>query len=284
MLKVKWPAVVAGLAALVVALGGALYIAQRSTALLGARHPLPPSAVRAISTPEATATGAHLTVATACVGCHGADLSGPMIGVSGSKVSAPNLTIVSKRLSDAELDRAIRHGLKPDGRSELAMPSRAYAGFNDDEVGAIIGYLRSLPPKGGVAIQPPPGLMLRANLALGVFKPVADTLAGARPPLDAGPAYASGRHLARVACGQCHGSDLGGGAGLPGPDLTVRGYYDPAQFKTLLRTGQSPDGRDMALMASTARTSFSHFSDDEIAALYAYLDARDRVLAAAPRP
>jgi mono/diheme cytochrome c family protein len=284
MLKVKWPVVVGGLAVLATVAGASVFIAQRSAALLGARHPLPPSAVHAIATPDAITTGARLTQVTACASCHGADLTGHMIGVSGSAIYAPNLTLVSRRLSDAELDRAIRHGLTPEGRSELAMPSQAYAAFSDDEVGAIIAYLRGLPPKGGLATQPPPGALLRANLALGVFKPAADKLAAAKPPLDAGPATASGQHLAQVACGQCHGTDLSGGKGLPGPDLTVRGYYTPDQFKTLLRTGQSPDGRDMGLMASTARTSFSHFSDAEIAALHAYLDARDRALAAAPHP
>jgi mono/diheme cytochrome c family protein len=284
MPKAKWPLVVLAVVAIALVAAVGVCIAQRSTALLTARHPLPSSAVRAISTPEAIATGAHLTTATACTSCHGADLTGHMIGVGGSLLYAPNLTLVSKRLSDAELDRAIRRGLTPDGKSELAMPSQAYAGFSNDEVGAIIAYLRSLPTKGALAVQPPPGLLLRANLALGVFKPATDKLAAAKPPLDAGPAYAVGRHLAQVACGQCHGTDLSGGKGLPGPDLTVRGYYSPDQFKTLLRTGQSPDERDMGLMASTARTSFSHFSDEEIATLYAYLDARDRALATAPHP
>lgn len=284
MPRVKWPVVILVLVALGLVAGASAYVAQRSTALLTARHPLPPSPVRVISTPETIASGAHLATVTACTSCHGADLTGHMIGVGGSLLYAPNLTLVSKRLSDAELDRAIRHGLAPDGRSELAMPSQAYANFSDAEVAAIIAYLRSLPPTGHLAIQPPPGALLRANLALGVFRPATDKLAAARPPLDTGPAYAGGRHLAQVACGQCHGTDLSGGKGLPGPDLTVRGYYSPDQFKSLLRTGQSPDERDMELMGNVARTSFSHFSDAEIAALYAYLDARDRALATAPRP
>lgn len=284
MPRVKWPLVALVSVAVALVAGASLYVAQRSTALLTERHPLPPSAVHAISTPQAIAAGGHLTTVTACTTCHGADLTGHMIGVGGSLIYAPNLTLVGKRLSDAELDRAIRRGLAPDGRGELAMPSQAYAGFTDAEVGAIAAYLRSLPPKGDLAHQPPPGALLRVNLALGAFKPATAKLAAAKPPLDAGPAYASGRHLAQVACGQCHGTDLSGGKGLPGPDMTVRGYYTSDQFKTLLRTGEAPDERDMELMGRVARTSFNHFSDAEIAALYAYLDARDRTLATAPHP
>ena len=251
-------------------------IMARSDAVLQTRRPLPPSAVHAATAPEAVATGAHLTVVTACAGCHGEDPSGGMLSVAGSPVAAPNLTLATSRLSDAELDRAIRRGLKPDGTSELAMPSRAYAGFNDDETAEIIGYLRTLKPRGAVLAQPRPGLLLRIELLLGLFRTSADSLADAQPPLDAGPGFAAGRHLAEVACGQCHGSDLAGGQGLPGPGLSVDGYYSRVQFHTLMRTGEAVGDGDMALMAHTARMSFSHFSDAEIDAIYDYLDARDR--------
>jgi mono/diheme cytochrome c family protein len=237
---------------------------------------LPPSAVRAAVAPEAVARGGELVVVTACGGCHGGDLSGGMLRVAGSAVAAPNLTLATPRLSDAALDRAIRRGLAPDGTSELAMPSAAYAGFSDDEVAAIAGYLRGLKPRGTVLAQPRPGLLPRVELLLGVFRTSVESVAAARPPLDAGPRVAAGRHLAMVACGQCHGGDLGGGQGLPGPDLSVDGYYSRAQFHTLMRTGEAVGDGDMALMGRTARMSFSHFSDAEIDAIYDYLDARDR--------
>lgn len=259
-------------------------VEQRAQAVLDARHSVPPSAVSAATTPEAIARGGHLVTVTDCAGCHGADLTGRMLSVSGSAVDAPNLTVATRKLGDAQLDAAIRHGLRPDGTTELAMPSQDYSRFTDDEMAAILGYLRSLPPKGTLATQPRPGFMLHANLLLGVFRTETRKLAAARQPLDAGPSSAPGRHLAAVACGQCHGTDLGGGHGAPGPDLTVRGYFDRAQFHTLMRTGVSPGDRDLELMARTARMSFSHFSDAEIDAIFDYLTARDRVLAARPPP
>lgn len=276
----KW--LLVGLALLVgIAVLVAAYelIVARSDSVLQVRHPLPSSAVRAATASDAIAVGAHVVQVTACAGCHGQDLTGAMLSVAGSPIAAPNLTLATPRLSDAQLDLAIRRGLKPDATSELAMPSRAYSGFSNDEVAAITGYLRSLKPRGTAQTQQKPGLFLRIELLLGLFRTSADSLAAADPPLDAGSQVATGRHLAQVACGQCHGSDLDGGQGLPGPGLGVDGYYSRAQFHTLMRTGQAVSDGDTELMARTARMSFSHFSDAEIDAIYDYLDARDRVLA-----
>jgi mono/diheme cytochrome c family protein len=253
------------------------FVVPRSQAILDARHPAAPSAVHAASTPEAVARGAHLVQVTDCAACHGGRLTGGVMSLSSSTIYAPNLTVVGKTLSDAELDRAIRRGLRPDGRSELAMPSQAYVGFTDDEVAAIIAYLRSLPPKGTNLAQPPLGLILRANLARGALKTEVQRVAEARPPVAAGPGVERGRRLAAVACSQCHGADLGGGPGSPGPDLTVNTYYDRAQFHALMRDTGRPT-ENMELMSQTALTSFSHFDDGEVDAIFDYLMARDRVL------
>jgi mono/diheme cytochrome c family protein len=261
--------------------GAGVFVALRSQAVLDARHAKPPSAVRAAVFADAIARGAHLVVVTDCSGCHGADLTGRALSVSGSTVYAANLTLAARKLSDADLDRAIRGGLKPDATSELAMPSFAYAHFSDDEVAAIIGYLRGLTPRGTPPAQPAPGPMLRADLAVGLVKTSAARLADAGAPLDAGPQVEAGRHLAAVACGQCHGADLAGGYGFPGPDLSIQDYYSRAQFHALLRTGVAVGDGDTELMSKTARTSFSHFSDSEIDAIYDYLAARDRLVGAA---
>ena len=56
--------------------------------------------------------------------------------------------------------------------------------------------------------------------------------------------------------------------------LSIAGAYDLDQFRTLLRTGRPPSGRDLGLMARVARQDFSHLNDAEIAQLYQYLRAR----------
>ncbi len=255
---------------------------SRSEAVLRTRYRMPASTVQAATTPEAIAMGQHLVQVTGCSLCHGKDLSGRMMAAAGSALAAPNLTRIVAKRSDAELDRAIRAGLHPDGTAEFSMPSHVYAAFTDEETAAVIGYLRSLKPIGSLAPRPPWGPMQRFDLAVGFMHPEPRRIAGAGRPLELGPQLASGRHLAALACGQCHGTDLSSGHGAPGPDLMVRGGYSLAQFRALMHDGETPSGRELGLMSATARSSFSHFTDDEVGALYAYLDARDVRLAAPP--
>ena len=277
--------VVLGLGAVLAGIAGlAIWVIVRSDAILGAAQAAPASTVRAATTAAAIEQGRHLTEVTACGVCHRADLTGDSLIVSGSTIPAPNLTQVVRRRSDAELDRAIRHGLRPERTGELVMPSHAYAALSDDQMSSIIGYLRSLPPQGTVTARPPPGLLMRAALAGGLLKTEPARLAQARPAIDAGPRFQAGRQLAVAACGQCHGTDLGGGPGFPGPDLTVRAAYDRTRFRTLMRTGATADGDSFGLMPRTARSYFSHFTDGEIDAVYDYLAARDAALSARRRP
>jgi mono/diheme cytochrome c family protein len=251
------------------------FVIPRSDAVLSARHPILPSAVQA-ATGDKT-EGQRLSYVLGCRSCHGKSLTGAPMSLSSSTLMAPNLTRLSKR-TDAELDAALRQGLRPDGRSELAMPSQAYAGLTDAEAASLVAYVRSLPPSGEVAVQPPYGLILRMNLATGALKTQADRHAEAAAPLDVDAKTAPGRHIAQIACTQCHGPDLKGGQGYPAPDLTIRGYYDRKPFHVVMRTGEGLP-RDMKLMSETASSSLSHLTDGEIDALYEYLIARDVKLA-----
>ena len=259
--------------------GGYQMVMSRSQATLQARHALPPSHVVVARTPEAQARGARLIAISACSGCHGTALTGGPLKVFGTQVFTPNLTVQLEALSDADIDRALRAGLRPDGTSELMMPAHAYRAFTDDEVAAIIASLRALPPRGIAPPRPHPGLLLRAALMVGAFRSEVEKVAAARPPLDAGAPFAAGRHLAATACGRCHGTDLGGVGDL-GPDLTVRGYYNRAQFHALIQKGDAIGEGNMVLMTDTAQANFSHFTDAEVDAIYDYLGARDRILVA----
>ena len=251
--------------------------------MLAATHAAPPSLVTAATSPEAIAQGARLVAVTTCTSCHGADLTGGRLNAAGTAIITPNLTRLAAHRTDAQLDRALRRGLRPDGTSELLMPSAAYATFTDEETAAVLGYLRSLAPTGGDAPKAAPGLMLRANLVLGRVRTSADELRRAKPSLDLGPDLAAGRHLTAIACGRCHGTDLSGIKAV-GPDLTVRGYYSRKQFHGLLSKGDAIGEGHMQLMTQTALASFSHFTDAEIDAIYDYLDARDVRLGAKAPP
>ncbi len=61
---------------------------------------------------------------------------------------APNITPASRVAdwSDAELGRAIREGLRPDGSLiGPPMPFSMYRGLSDDDVASIVAYLRTVP-------------------------------------------------------------------------------------------------------------------------------------------
>jgi len=47
--------------------------------------------------------------------------------------------------------------------------------------------------------------------------------------------------------------------------------YDPVAFRELMRTGQGMSKPDLGLMSVVARVGFSAMTDDEIAAVQAYL-------------
>lgn len=216
-----------------------------------------------------------------CVSCHGEGLRGHRMfhepGVA--TVWAPNLTEVAARASDQQLAQAIRQGVGVGGRPLWVMPSGLFSRLSDGEVGALIAYVRSL-PRGGVRTpETHVGPLGRLGIALGRFQPAPASLERFRTtyPIDTGAEHRAGRRLAANACAECHGSDLSGGTPGPeatAPDLAVAAAYDLGQFRTLMRTGVPPGGRDLGLMARVARQDFSHLSDEEIAQLHAYLHAR----------
>jgi len=219
-----------------------------------------------------------------CVSCHGERLRGRMMfdGQPFATVWAPNLTELAARASDQQLAAAIRQGVGHDGRALFVMPSPMYSRLSDQETAALIAYVRAVPRAG----EPVSGIIWgpigRYVLAKGGVPSAVDRIEEfrVRQPYDSGPA--AGRRLAATVCSECHGADLGGGQPTPdedAPDLAVAGAYDLAQFRTLMRTGRPPSGRDLALMREVAEQDLRHLTDAEIGQLHAYLRARSERLA-----
>jgi cytochrome c553 len=276
----KWTGIVAaslvGLLALAVA-----FVFIASEVMLDRTYPKRPSTVHAYVTAETIARGAHLVVVATCTDCHTKDLTGQRFDVPGSTLYAPNLTALTRSFSDADYDRAIRQGIRPDGKGVLFMPSHIFANLTDDEVDSIIAYLRSLKPKGTASPDHRLGLFMRALLVTGEIKTEAKEFADAQPSLDMGPRYKQGRHLASMICAGCHGTNLAGtpqGSFLPTPDLIMVAAYDRGDFHKLMRTGKAAGGREVGVMSQTARRNFSTFTDAEIDSIYDYLAARGTAL------
>lgn len=187
--------------------------------------------------------GHRFAITRGCFGgCHGARAEGgimlddPML----ARLVAPNLTTAAHKYSETELAVAIRNGVRPGGRSMAIMPSEAFVGLTDGDLGRIIAFLKSLPIVHGREPSLVLGPIGRIGLAVGKFKLAAQLIAETVPPPEATNEKAGvGRYLARTTCSQCHAADLRGVShpGFTSPNLQVVAGYTPEAFTQLLRTG-----------------------------------------------
>ena len=282
---VKWAgSIVGGLLMLAIAVvtGAALY----GFAQLNRTYNNPVANVKVAATSDQLARGQKL--ARACAGCHAPNGQLPLAGQNFSEGGPPVGTLFAANLTpggelkdwtDGEIIRAIREGIHKDGRSLLIMPSPSFHSMSDEDVQALVAFLRSQP-----AAPPTPPTKINVMGALlvtisgGAFLTAQPPITGAvtRPP--EGPTAAYGQYLvASIAgCRDCHGSNLTGGVADPngppaGPNLTSVGQrWSEADFIKAMRTGTKPDGTQLSdEMPWKEVNAFA--SDDDLKALYAYL-------------
>ena len=225
------------------------------------------------------ARGRHVARTRGCFGCHGQQLEGQVfehwdwVDVA----VAPNLASFARQHDAATIEAAIRQGIGHDGKALWSMPSYNWALLSDDDVSALIAYLKSAPV---VASELPKAVLgdeARRLLAAGEAQHMAEW-ADNMPPLELGdgddPQLVRGEYLAKTTCNECHGFDLRGW-GLPegdAPDLAIVEAYSDEQFRHLMKTGEAIGGRDdLELMSMIARDRFAYLSDNELADLLAYL-------------
>jgi mono/diheme cytochrome c family protein len=263
------------------ALGFALYVHLATEQLLDRRYPVVRASIPAASGSDAVARGRNLADRTGCTDCHGPDLRGKLFTDDGwlhGRYYAANLARKVLIYSDEDLARIVRLGVRPDGRGVVAMPSFGYSRLTDGEIADIIAFLRSVPPGGAEQPQHYIGPLDRWGFWTGH---------GARPavsyvdeerrkePADAGTQHSAARHLASIACSECHAGDFkGDGWGTGAPDLAIVASYGLPEFTRLLRTGMGADGKEHGLMSEVARSRLHHLTDQEIAGIHAYLVAR----------
>lgn len=226
--------------------------------------------------------GRRLARVLGCEGCHGAALQGrPWDEDADFAISfTSNLTRALPAYSDAQIERAMREGVRRDGSPLWGMPSEIFTHLDPADMAALIAHLRTLQPAGVVHPRIVFGHGARREIAAGSFKPAPQL---AREGRAVRPAALDGRHelaryVTRATCGECHGLALGGHGVAPErtPDLDVAGAYTRAQFRHLMRTGLPPGGRRLRLMGDVARGRFAHLTDGEVDAIHDYLVARAR--------
>ncbi|MDX1438024.1 MAG: cytochrome c [Anaerolineales bacterium] len=236
--------------------------------------------------PEALARGEKL-VNTICAGCHGEDLGGqpllddPAIGT----VYAANISGLAATHSEADLVRAIRHGVDTDGRQLVIMPAEAFINFSAEDLGAIIAYLNTVPRAGADQPTPTLGLMGRILLATGQFGDIfpaeyIDHNQAFYPMPEIGANAAYGEYLARF-CTACHGENLAGAFPpndptspfarnlTPGGDL---GSWTEEGFIEFWHTGVTPNGRSIDTDYMPVE-EFAKLGDEELRGLWLYLSS-----------
>jgi mono/diheme cytochrome c family protein len=237
---------------------------------------------------EAVARGEYLVNSTAgCFGCHGDGGKGQSFsdGLPFGTLAAPNLTSgrggIGGAMTDADWNRAIRHGIGHDGRVLLIMPSEHFSHMSDADLGAVVAYVKSLPPVDN--LEPTRNLALPAYLFVGagIFPTAAELIDHSAPhPALQTPAETAdyGSYIVELAaCRDCHGPNLagqtGGANGAPaGPNLTPTGEvgaWAQEQFITTIRTGVNPAGRQLS--DDMPWKVFKNMTDTDLGALYAYL-------------
>lgn len=280
----KWIAILLGAVVLLALLvfGVAWLKTERAMARIYVVDDPPLSVQRDAAT---LAHGAHLFATRGCADCHGDDAAGKVVFDAGPvlKLVGPNLTPGAglKDMSVDQIAAAIRHGVRPNGRPMVFMPTEDFHEMGDADTAALIAYLQSLPPSakdpGRYEIRPLGKIMyLFGKFPLLPAESV-DHAPRARVAPPVGPTAAYGEYVAQGCIG-CHGRNLAG-QHVPGtppsfPDArnltpAALGSWTEADFRRALREGKRPDGSGIDPFMPWQ--AFSKMSDDEIGALWAYL-------------
>lgn len=244
--------------------------------ILDREYAIPPSDFVAAPQHADVAEGERLARILGCFdGCHGDGVGGNVFNddFAFGRIVAPDLTRTFAEMSDAEIDVAVRHGIRRDGRSMTVMPSASFHHLSDDDLNDIVAFIRSLPVTDGPALEVSIGPVARFFIWRGVFEPQAGLIRNEAPwisDIDRRSEHAMGKYIAVTVCGECHGMDLRGNPDFT-PSLAIAVAYSREDFGRLVREGVPIGGRELDLMKQVAIKRFSYLNDDEVDALYAYL-------------
>lgn len=281
----KWLGiVVGGLIALVLVLAVVLFLVGRSR--LNNAPEVAAAPVTVVDDAEAVENGRYFATISSCTGCHGPQLEGTVFVDEApiGYVPAPNLTSgaggVGSTYTDADWERAIRHGVNADGEVMVIMSANHYAAYGDEDLGDLIAYLKSAPPVDNELGERQ--LQFPGNIIFGVLAYDSwavnrtDHTAVGGPAPTFGETAEYGAYLTNIAsCASCHAENLAGNYGQldspAGPNLTTwSAEHSREEFATALQTGVLPDGRQLSL--EMPWMAYAQMSDTEVGAIWAYLN------------
>jgi len=162
--------------------------------------------------------------------------------------------------------------------------------LSDEELGAIIAYVKTIPPVDNVLPNTSLAPFGRLGLALGLLSTTAELIdhKAPRPPApEPGPTPEYGEHIAHGPCVLCHGTDFAGGVRPRGSEVEFDpsepvprnltpagnlGTWTEEDFFRALRTGVTPSG-DRLDPDAMPWPYFSPLTDDELRALWLFLQS-----------
>jgi mono/diheme cytochrome c family protein len=230
---------------------------------------------------------------SACGNCHTMPGSGPELAGGPPVVDehftahpaniTPDLETGIGRWTDEQIITAIREGKRPDGSTiGPPMPVARYRGISDEDVKAIVAYLRQVAPARNVVVKSVYDFPL---------PPAYGPPAGYVAAVSDKDALAYGAYLAGPLghCIECHsapgpmGPDVVGGLGqggmrFTGPwgvsiaaNITPIGLkrYSDAELKKIITTGERPDGSH--LLPPMGVAYYANMNDADVSAIIAYL-------------
>lgn len=296
MLKkvLKWIGIVLGVIIILLLIGaGGLYF--RAQSRLNQTYNVQ---VENVSIPTDTASierGKHIA-SVVCVGCHGQDLGGteffndPSLGA----IHAKNLTTgkggIGSYYKDTDYVRTLWHGVNPDGKTVFVMPAYNFHYLSEQDLGAIIAYLKSVPPVDKEWAPRKFALMGTLLIGAGMFdSQISAEQIDQTAPRPVAPAIGVtkeyGDYLITLGdCRNCHGKQLAGGK-IPDPTMDVRTpnltpggelvAWSDADFIKTIRTGVTPSGHQLS--DNMPWKDFSKLTDDELKAIFLYLQAQPKL-------
>ena len=165
------------------------------------------------------------------------------------------------------------------------MPSGVFYYLSDEDLGALLSYLKSLPPVDNELPKTDLGPLGRVMLTLGQLPPeiVPNVISidheGPRPvPPEPGVTVEYGKYLATT-CALCHGDQFNGklirtDAEYLASNLTPGGEmhaWSEEEFMRTLRTGVTPSGHQ--LKAAMPWKYIGQMTDDELEDVWMYLQS-----------
>ena len=236
------------------------------------------------SDPASLARGKYIVEKVSqCTDCHAPDLGGKEMenNFAMGRLHSANLTRgrggIGARYTDQDFVRTMLHGVRPDGKSVVYMPSADYH-FTEHDLASVIAYVKSVPPVDREHPAPAAGPMTRA-LSVFVGFPLSpaslidhDRVTFATPKDEHNPAAIGEQLVGTAGCVGCHGPEFAGGGGPPPGAGNITpvgiGSWTQQDFLTAVRDHKRPNG---TTIDDAMPRGYGQMSDADLCNIFAFL-------------